>query len=159
MKVSLQGVFRHLDVVSCLPLQYRFGNPTTYDGENGRHSIHRSLGGTSGVRVPRSVYLITAVLFIGILLTALNVYELRSLQRDHWERSHSAAAPSSEDDREESSDRRGGRKPVAWIKAKDVSIRAEVNRFNGTVVFRFSLSRATWITSSTSSVVWVTNTA
>lgn len=67
-------------------------------------------------RVPRTLYLIVAVLIIGIVLTLLNVWELRKLQQEHFVSDRHTVLSSVEADSFSGSGR-----PVVWVKANNVN--------------------------------------
>lgn len=71
------------------------------------------------MRLPRFFFLVIIVLVIGIMLTALNVYELHRMQREHINLHHEGVHFEKSRIAEDTYDNR----PIYWLYAKHVKMK------------------------------------
>ena len=64
------------------------------------------------MRVPKLIYIVGFILTVGVLITLINIWELRSLQSEHFLNSH-GALPNGQP--------AASNQPVVWVKAKNVT--------------------------------------
>uniref|UniRef100_A0A914XPX0 Uncharacterized protein n=1 Tax=Plectus sambesii TaxID=2011161 RepID=A0A914XPX0_9BILA len=85
--------------------------------EKSPHNMSSHMSFTNAVgylKVPKTIYIVSFILVVGIIMTVVNVYQLRLMQQEHYQKTHGYASS------EAVNDLGAKKRPIVWVKGRNV---------------------------------------